>query len=143
MTILPDVSLFIQLITFLVLLLILNLILYRPVRKIIKERKNVMDGFVRTREDFETRAIQSDQKLQEQNTLAKQKGNQVKTALVQEALASQENLLQQATSTTHQKLEKDRTEIHFQETEARKALERELDLFSKALAERILGRSIQ
>jgi len=142
MTILPDLSLYIQIINFLVLLFILNLILYRPVRKILNERKTAMDGFARVREDFETRAIHSGQKLQEQNDSAKQKGNQAKTSLVQEALTGQENLLKEAASAAQQKVEQDRTEINSQEAAARRALEQDLDFFSKALAEKILRRSL-
>lgn len=142
MDILPNSSLYIQIINFLITLFILNLILYRPVRKILNERKTKMDDYARVREDFETRAIHSGQKLQEQNDSAKQKGSQAKTSLVQEALTGQENLLQEAASAAQQKVEKDRTEINSQETAARRALEQELDLFSKALAEKILRRSL-
>jgi len=142
MKILPDLSLYIQIINFLVLLLILNFILYRPVRKILNERKIKMDGFAQAREDFETRAVHSNQKLQELNDSAKQQGTQAKTSLVQEALTGQEHLLQEAASAAQQKVAKDRTEINSQEAAARRALEQELDLFSKALAEKILRRSL-
>jgi len=142
MEILPDNSLYIQIINFLALLFILNFILYRPVRKILSERKATLDDFARAREDFETRAVHSNQKLQEQNDSAKQKGSQAKTSLIQEAMTDQENILKEAASAAQQKVEQDRTEINAQEAAAHRALEQDLDLFSKALAEKILRRSL-
>ncbi|RPI74906.1 MAG: hypothetical protein EHM45_16660 [Desulfobacteraceae bacterium] len=141
MTILPDLNLYIQIINFLALLFILNFILYRPVRKMLGERKATLDEFARAREEFETRSVLSNQKLQEQNDAAKQKGNQAKTSLVQEALTGQEHLLREAAVTAQQKVEKERAEINAQEITARRALEQDLDSFSKALADKILRRN--
>ena len=41
----PDITLIIQMINFLILLFVLNLILFRPIRKIIKERNQIVEDF--------------------------------------------------------------------------------------------------
>ena len=43
-TVIPDWTVFIQLINFLLILWILNRILYRPIRNILRQRKEKMDG---------------------------------------------------------------------------------------------------
>ena len=41
----PDITLIIQMINFLILLFLLNLILFRPIRNIMKERNQIIQNF--------------------------------------------------------------------------------------------------
>jgi F-type H+-transporting ATPase subunit b len=51
--IMPDYTLFIQIANFLLLLVLLNAILYRPIRRILKNRREELDGFQKKIQDFE------------------------------------------------------------------------------------------
>ncbi|MEE4363818.1 MAG: ATP synthase F0 subunit B, partial [Desulfotignum sp.] len=43
-TVIPDISLVYQMINFLILLFVLNLVLYKPIRKVLLERKAKVQG---------------------------------------------------------------------------------------------------
>jgi F-type H+-transporting ATPase subunit b len=59
-----DYTFFVQLVNFLVILTVLNLILYRPIRGIIKKRAEVMSEKLGTIEDFASKAEGKLEKLQ-------------------------------------------------------------------------------
>ncbi|MFC1863408.1 ATPase, partial [Thermodesulfobacteriota bacterium] len=63
--ILPNYSLFIQIANFLVLLFVLNIILYRPIRKILYKRREEMATTKSVAEDLEKKSDIVSTELQE------------------------------------------------------------------------------
>ena len=53
MTLIPDFTLFIQIANFLLLIFLLNIVLYRPIRKILRERRDEEDALQGMINDFE------------------------------------------------------------------------------------------
>ena len=140
--IMPDYTLFLQLANFLFLLFILNIILYRPVRWILGKRKAEIDGLQNSVNELEGNANRFAGELEESKAKARKTGYQEKESLKNQGLEEEKTLLKEAASASGERMGQARTEMEKKLLEARGALERELHLFSKELAEKILGRSV-
>ncbi|MEW6668255.1 MAG: ATPase [Thermodesulfobacteriota bacterium] len=137
-----DYSLFIQIANFLVLLLLLNIILYRPIRRILKQRKDEMDGLELRASNLQARAAKDSKTLEESVSGARREGYKEKESLKAEALEAEKKMYQGATAEAGDKLNLSRREAEQKLAEIRQGLVQEVDLFSKELAEKILGRSL-
>jgi F-type H+-transporting ATPase subunit b len=140
--IMPDYTLFLQLANFLFLLFILNIILYRPVRQILGKRKAEVDGLQRSVSELEGNANRFAGELEEGMAKARKAGYQEKENLKNQGLEEEKSLLKEAASASGERMGQARTEMEKKLLEARGALANELSLFSKELAEKILGRSV-
>jgi F-type H+-transporting ATPase subunit b len=140
--IMPDYTLFLQLANFLFLLFILNIILYRPVRQILGKRKAEVDGLQRSVSELEGNANRFAGELEEGMAKARKAGYQEKENLKNQGLEEEKSLLKEAASASGERMGQARTEMEKKLLEARGALAKELSLFSKELAEKILGRSV-
>jgi len=137
-----DYTLIIQIANFLFLLFILNILLYKPIRQILSQRKEEMDSFVGMIGDFEDKSAQSKTALEENKAEATKQGLKEKETLKGEGSDQEKNLVKGATSEASEKLDQAREEIATSMVSARQNLEKELGLFSRELAQKILGRSV-
>ena len=140
--ILPDWTLFLQLANFLFLLFILNIILYRPVRQILGKRKAEVDGLQLSVSELEGNANRFAGDLEEGMAKARKAGYQEKEGLKNQGLEEEKKLLKEAASASGERMGQARTEMEQKLLGARGTLEEELSVFSRELAEKILGRSI-
>ncbi len=135
-------TLFIQIANFLFLLFILNILLFKPIRKILGERSHEMGSYEGQIGDFRGKSDQYEKELQENMVGARKEGFQEKEGLKNEGLGTEKELLQEATSAAGEKIGKAKQDIESKAGDARATLENEVAAFSKELAEKILGRSI-
>ncbi|MFH0845308.1 MAG: hypothetical protein V1930_07510 [Pseudomonadota bacterium] len=135
-------SLVIQIVNFLVLLFLLNIFLYRPIRKILSERHNEMTSLQDMIGDFQTKLSQYKNDLEGKTLGARKEGFKEKEDLKNVGLEEERTLLQGAMSSAEQKMGTAREEIKGKMVDVRQSLQSEVDSFSKELAEKILGRSI-
>ena len=140
--IMPDYTLYLQIANFLFLLFILNIILYRPVRRILGKRKAEIDGLQHSVSELEGNANRFAAELEESQAAARKAGHQEKESLKSKSLEEEKTLLKEAALASGERMGRARTEMEKKLLEARGALEKELNLFSKELAEKILGRSV-
>jgi len=140
--IMPDYTLFLQLANFLFLLFILNIILYRPVRQILGKRKAEVDGLQHSVSELEGKASRFAGELQESMVKARKTGYEEKETLKKQGLEEEKAVLKEAAAASGERMGQARAEIEKKLLEARGALEKELILFSKELAEKILGRAM-
>lgn len=140
--IMPDYTLFLQLANFLFLLFILNIILYRPVRRVLGKRKAEIDGLQRSVSELEGNADRFAGEIEEGMAKARKTGYEEKESLKNQGLEEEKKLVKEAASASGERMGQARTEMEKKLLEARGALEKELSLFSKELAEKILGRSV-
>jgi len=140
--IMPDYTLFLQLANFLFLLFILNIILYRPIRQILGKRKAEVDGLQNSVSELEGKANRFAGELEEGMAKARKSGYQEKESLKSQGLEEEKTLLKEAATASGERMGQARTAMEKKLVEARGALETELSLFSKELAEKILGRSV-
>jgi F-type H+-transporting ATPase subunit b len=137
-----DYSLIIQIANFLVLLFILNLILYRPIRKIILERKTEVGAYEASIDEFKTKSEQGSKDFEEGMIAARKEGFQEKEDLKGLGVEEERALIGNATASALEKIEAAKKNIDKTIEEAWAGLEKESTFFSKELAEKILGRSL-
>ncbi|MGD8386594.1 MAG: ATP synthase F0 subunit B [Desulfobacteraceae bacterium] len=137
----PVGVLWIQIANFLVLLLLLNIIAYRPIRSILAKRADEMNGMQEAAESLQEKYVQNEQLLQENVVEARKEGFGVKEGIKKEGLDQEKGMLQEAGAKTEEQLGKAREEISQTLASVRQTLQGEVDQFSQELAEKILGRS--
>ena len=142
MDIYPNITVLFQIANFLLLLFILNLIVYRPIRKILGQRGDEVISFQEMIEDFENRSDKDAKTLQENMAGARSQGFKEKENLKSAGFEEEKVMLQEAISSAEGKIGKAKGEIDQNAAQARQSLEEEVRVFSKELAEKILGRSI-
>jgi F-type H+-transporting ATPase subunit b len=133
-----NATLLIQLINFLVLLFLLNLILIRPIRRVIKERADRMSGEMTEIEEFNDRAQQKLEDYQAQLEKARQEGVDLRLEKKNEAKDEEREIVSQAESEARQELDSARQEIDSQVKAAEEKLTKEVKQFAKQVADKIL-----
>ena len=76
-----DYTLFVQIANFLFLLFLLNIILYRPIRKILGRRTEEMDSYQDAIGDFQNRSARHSTELEENMAEARKEGYREKENL--------------------------------------------------------------
>ncbi|NVL90241.1 MAG: ATP synthase F0 subunit B [Desulfobacterales bacterium] len=137
-----DWSLFLQMANFVVLILILNAIFYKPIRNILIERKKKVQGYEQGIEALQGDAAESEQTFQTKIGEAKTKGFQEKEALKQVGQEEEKQLISEINQKAQADLEAVRAQIAKDAEGARGKLKAETKAFSGAIAEKILGRSV-
>lgn len=138
-----DYSVFIQIANFLILLLLLNVVLFRPVRRIMGERNREMGELEHVTADLQVRVAEQSKALEENEAAARKQGFKEREGLRSEALHVEKKMYQDATASAGGKMEQARKATEERVKEIRTSLEKEIGLFSQELAEKILGRRLQ
>lgn len=136
-----DGSLLIQIINFLFLLFVLNLILFKPIRKILLDRKEKIQGLEQGISSLETRAVDQDQAYKDGLKKARTAGLKQKETFVEQASQEEKEIIDRINKTAQSNLAKIRTQVAEETEKARVALEAEVEQFSKIIGEKILGRA--
>lgn len=129
---------FIQLVNFLVLLAILNFIIYRPIRDIIKKRSAKMAADLTEIEDF---TGQSEQKIEDYQAAldkARKEGDVVRTTLKEEAVQHEKKILTEAGDQGAKELEAARQETASQRDKALGELEKQVQGYASMVADKVL-----
>lgn len=134
--------LFVQIANFILLIFILNAILYKPIRNILIERKKKMQGAERAIEALQGDAAESEQTFQTKIGGAKTEGFQEKEALKQAGQEEKKQLIDEINQKAQADLEAIRAQIAKDSESARAKLKGEIETFSAAIAEKILGRAV-
>ncbi len=141
-TVIPDWSVIIQLVNFLVLIWALNMILYKPIRGIISKRKEKISGLESDIDTAETKAVEQDQAFADGIKDARAKGLKQKEALLQAAADEEKALINQINEKAQADLTKIREQIAGEANDAKQALMKDVDSFAGAISEKILGRAV-
>ncbi|MBW1743921.1 MAG: ATP synthase F0 subunit B [Deltaproteobacteria bacterium] len=142
MAIIPDWTLILQIINFLALVFILNQVCYKPIRGILIERKQKVQGFEQDIDGLKQEAAESDENFQTKIGQAKSKGYQQQEALKESAEEEEKKLIEQIHQTAQADLETVRAQIAKDAEGAKLGLQTEAQAFSAAIAEKILGRAV-
>jgi F-type H+-transporting ATPase subunit b len=137
-----DYSIFIQIANFVVLIFILNAIFYKPIRKILIERKKKIQNYEDGIQALQGDASDTEQTFQTKVGEAKTKGFQEKEALKQAGQEEEKRLIDEINQKAQADLEAVRVQIAKDAEDARRSLKAETESFSAAIAEKILGRAV-
>lgn len=137
-----DISMVYQLINFLFLIWILNIILYKPIRKILRERQEKLGAL---EADIKGLTEEVEAKKQEMQVLvqaARSEGYSRKEELKSQGLTTESAIISEVSKKTESEIGKVKSEIASSIDQARQALKTQVAEFSRSLAEKILGREI-
>lgn len=137
-----NVSLFIQIINFLILIWILNKVLYKPVRNIIAQRKARISGLEEVIAHSEQDIFAKDEALKAGLKSAREKGLKEKEASENEARQQEKKLIEKINEKTREDLAEIRERVVKEAQTTRLALQNEIEHFADQISHKILGRSV-
>ena len=139
----PPGTLWIQVANFLMLLLLMNIFLYRPIRKMLTQRRAETSSLEGSIEDFLSRSGQNEKSIEDGLVLARKEGYMEKEGLRGQGLEAERELLQKAGAEAEEKIRNAREEMEKKMIDVRKTLQDQVAAFSEELAEKILGRGVK
>jgi F-type H+-transporting ATPase subunit b len=137
-----DYSLFIQMASFIFLVILLNIILYRPIRRILIMRKNEISSMEEVTRDLKHKADDYLKEYEDNLSDANKKGFKGKNDLKNRGIEEERETLRQTYSSVEERTRNARMDIQDRISHARQSLQKELESFSQDLAEKILGRNL-
>ena len=141
-TVIPDWSVLLQMANFLILIWALNILIYKPIRNILLQRKNKVSGLEQSIDLAESDAGKQDAAFTDGIRAARAKGLDEKKALMQEGSDEEKKIFGKINEKAQADLLKIKEQIA-KETEAAKAsLLEEIDSFADSISEKILGRTV-
>ena len=138
----PDGSTFIQIINFVFLIWVLNVLLYKPIRQILAQRKEKIDGLELSIENSDKDAAEKDAAFATGIKEARAKGFKEKEALMQEASDEEKRIIAEINSKAQAELAEVRENIKKETEVARESLKKEVDNFANQIFLKILGRAV-
>jgi len=140
-TVIPDISAVYQMVNFLVLLFLLNLVLFKPIRNVILERKSkvgtLSSGAEKASDDLEKQKDDYEKGLRQ----ARGEGLKKKEVFIEEASAQEKEIIARINQKAQANFAQIKAQVAEESEQARKALEAEVEVYAKAIGEKILGRA--
>jgi len=137
-----DGSVFIQIANFIFLIWVMNMILYKPIRKALLQRKEKVSGLERSIVDFNTQALEKENAFASGLKEARTSGLKEKQALIQSGSDEEKIVLENINKKAQAELAKSREKIAKDAESVRISLQKELDTFVNAIGQKILGRAV-
>ncbi len=138
-----DYTLFIQIANFLILIVLLNLLLYKPILGVIDKRKRQLsfsdEEIRRLKATMEEKMASYEQKLQ----AAKQEALRQKNDLVREANDQAKGIVDAVRGEIPQLLETFHAQVQQEVAQAKEVLESQGQRIAREIAEKVLGRGLQ
>jgi len=141
-SVMPDISLFVQIANFLIIIWVLNIILYRPIRKILIERKEKITSLEQNVEKLNEDAAGKDEAFLSGIKDARAKGLKEKEVLLMEGAEEEKKIVEQINQKAQANLAEVREKIAKDAQDVRTSLNKEIDTFANAISEKILGRAV-
>ena len=137
-----NVSLFYQLANFIVLLIVLNYVLFKPIRQTMQDREQ---GISSSLEDAKAAQERMQNLLEHYNASladAKQKATVTFNALYQQGLDAQRDMIAAERTKAGEMLDKARTDVAASASAARADLKKEAERLSQEITSKLLGRAV-
>ncbi|MBU1182828.1 MAG: ATP synthase F0 subunit B [Pseudomonadota bacterium] len=135
-----DVSVFMQIANFLFLIWALNIVLYKPIRKVLLERKEKVEGLEQGIENLNINAQEKEDAFTSGIKDARSKGQIEKELLLSAAQNEEKQLLEKINKKAQDDLAQMRDKIATEAENVRISLQNEVDVFANAIGQKILGR---
>jgi F-type H+-transporting ATPase subunit b len=136
-----DGSLFIQIINFLFLIGVLNFVLYKPIRKILIQRKEKIAGLEQSIDARNSDAKEKDDAFTSGLKEARARGMGEKEALMQTATDEEKVIIEKINQKAQADLAEVREKVAKDSESVRATLQEELDDIATAISHKILGRA--
>lgn len=140
-TVIPDGSILIQIANFVFTIWVLNLLLYKPIRKILTQRKKKVDGLELLIESSTKDALEKDEAFVAGVKEARSRGVEKKNTLMQTAADEEKSIIADINRKAQAELLQVRKKIKKEVEVAKDSLQKEVDSFADQISEKILGRA--
>lgn len=141
-TVTPDGSVIIQIVNFLFTIWVLNVLLYKPIRKILTTRKEKVDGLELAIETSNNDVREKDDAFAAGIKEARARGFKEKDALLQQAADEEKSIIAEINRKAQAELTQIREQIKKDAEVARVSLLSEIDDFANQISQKILGRAV-
>ena len=135
-----DGSLVLQIVNFLLLIWIMNMVLYKPIRKILLERKAKVDGLQSAIDGSAEEVLSKEAAYAEGVRQARAAGQKEKEALLEAAAEEEKAIIGKINESAQAELKEVKAKIAEEMGTVKAALEEEVDAFADAIGQKILGR---
>ena len=142
LTVIPNWSFLLQMANFVFLIWVLNLILYKPIRNVLKQRKEKVSGLEQSIESFQKDASDKEEAFNTGLRSARVKGLEKKEILLAEAASEEKKIIGQINEKAQAELLQVREQVAKDVEVARQSLLKDVDGFAEAIGEKILGRAV-
>ena len=140
-TVIPDISLIYQMINFLILLFVLNLVLYKPIRNVLLERKAKIEGMQEGAQKASNDLVAGEEAYKDGLKQARSKGLKEKEIFIEAASQEEKEIIGRINKKAQANLVEIKKQVADETEQARKTLETEVEAYAKAIGEKILGRA--
>jgi len=140
-TVLPDGSLIIQIANFLLIIWIMNLILYRPIRNILRQRREKVEGLELSIETYNENAQEKDDAFASGIKEARTRGLKEKETLLLAAAEEEKQIIENVNAKAQAELAEIRKKIVKDADAAKASLQEKVDEFADDICQKILGRA--
>jgi len=137
-----DWTLFLQFANFMILMAVLNVLLYKPLRAALKARKDTIDGCRAKVQDIDEQVQAQIARYEAQLQEARLQGGQARAALRKAAQEEESRILGEANQTAAVKLQSIKEQIQAEAAAARQTLRNETEALAKDIAGKVLGRAV-
>lgn len=134
-----NITLIFQFVNFIVAIVVLNYLLIRPVREIIKKRNDLMDGIAGEADNFHNEAVNRLKAYEAELAKARQEAGKNREESKNEGLAELQAIVGKAQQSAKELLEENRASLNNQAEVALSSLRDGIDDFSARLGRKILG----
>ena len=137
-----DISLVIQLVNFLLLILALNYLLYRPIRQVLAERRELMNRLKTKASKARAELENGEAEKARLNAESLRQALQHKNEITAKAAAEDKILLAEAQEQAARQVNDSRARLQQSASAARAVLTQDIQRIAKDMADKILGRTI-
>jgi len=137
-----DWTIFLQFANFVILMAILNILLYRPLRKMLSSRRETIDGAKERVRGLEGQIEEKMARYEEKLQAAKLQGNQEKAALRQAAATEEAGIIGSARDEATQRLQVVKDQVAAAAATASQQLKADAQGLAAEIATKIMGRAL-
>jgi len=137
-----DWSVLMQIINFVFLVFALNIVLYKPIRNILKQRKEKIADLEDGIEKFDQDVIEKDNAFKAGIREARAEGLKKKDVMLAEIAAEEKEMIAKINEKAQADLTKAKEQISSDVEKVHEALKGEVDAFADAIGQKILGRAL-
>jgi F-type H+-transporting ATPase subunit b len=141
-TVIPDWTLFVQIANFLLIVWVLNIVLFKPIRNILIQRKEKVTSLEQNIETSDKEAKGKNEAFDSGVRDARAEGLSEKNALLNEAADEEREIVDKINQKAQADLAEVREKIAKDVEVVRVSLQKEIDTFANAIGEKILGRAV-
>jgi F-type H+-transporting ATPase subunit b len=137
-----DGTLVLQFVNFMILMVVLNALLFKPLRAALQARKETIEGSKAKVQDIDEQVQAQIARYEAQLQDARQQGSQERSALRKTGQEEEVRILGEANHSAAERLQTITAQIQDEANSARQALRGETEALAKEIAGKVLGRAV-